>query len=250
VETGNDVDAEVTGAGVTGAEQPPAGDDDPRLIRVADDEEQWETLLEVGEQVLNSGRLVVLPTDTVYGVGCNPFDPSAVDRIYQAKARGRQLPLPVLVHTWRQAIGLVEEIDDRAKALIAEFWPGPLTIIFREAPGIGWDLGESKGTVGVRMPKHPFTQALIRRAGPLAVTSANLSGRPTPSTAEGVMAQLDEHVGVYFDGGEADGGPASTIVDLTGPEARVLRTGAISAEEVERVLASAAADGGGGDADR
>jgi L-threonylcarbamoyladenylate synthase len=226
------------------------GTDDPRLIRIPDDEEQWDTLLEVGTKVLESGQLAVLPTDTVYGVACNPFDPTAVDRLFAAKARGRDLPLPVLVHNWRQAIGLVEEVDERARALIAAYWPGPLTLIFREAPGIGWDLGDSRGTVGVRMPKHTFTQALIRRAGPLAVTSANRSGQPPGATVPEIMAQLDEGVGVYFDGGPAGEAPASTIVDLTGQRARVLRQGSIPPAEIERVIDEplAAADGDGEEA--
>jgi L-threonylcarbamoyladenylate synthase len=214
--------------------------DDPRLIRVPEDRAAWEGLIEVGQRILERSDLVVLPTDTVYGVGCNPFDPTAVDRLFEAKARGRNLPLPVLVHDWRQAIGLVERIDERAKALIAEFWPGPLTLVMEEAPGIGWDLGESRGTVAVRMPKQTFTLALIKQVGPLAVTSANRSGQPTPASVREIMTQLDRHVGVYFDAGplpEAEGsGPPSTIVDLTGAEARVLREGAIDPSEIRRVL--------------
>lgn len=214
---------------------------DPRLIRVPDDEETWDGLLEVGSKIVAKGDLVVVPTDTVYGVGCDPFNPSAVDRLFNAKRRGRNLPLPVLVHGWRQAIGLVAEIDERAKALIAEYWPGPLTIVFRETDGIGWDLGDSHGTVAVRMPKQPFTLALIRRTGPLAVTSANLSGQPTPATVPEIMEQLDGGVGVYYDTGplHEPTGPAgapSTIVDLTGPDARVLREGAIPAADVHKVL--------------
>jgi L-threonylcarbamoyladenylate synthase len=221
---------------------------DPRLIRVTDDEEMWDGLLEVGSKVVAAGDLVVLPTDTVYGVGCDPFNPSAVDKLFAAKRRGRDLPLPVLVHNWRQAVGLVAEIDERAKRLIAAYWPGPLTIVFRETPGIGWDLGAARGTVAVRMPKQPFTLQLIRRTGPLAVTSANLSGQPTPPTVPEIMRQLDEHVGVYFDTGplydpaaapedpERRAGPPSTIVDLTGPQARVLRAGAIPEADIHQVL--------------
>ena len=99
-------------------------DQDPRIIRVSGDEEQWPGLLEVGGEIVARGGLVVLPTDTLYGVGCDPFNPSAVDALFQAKRRGRDLPLPVLVHTWRQAIGLVDEVTDQAQALIAAWWPG------------------------------------------------------------------------------------------------------------------------------
>jgi L-threonylcarbamoyladenylate synthase len=220
---------------MTAAEQP-GGDGDARVIPVPDDEEQWPSLLEVGSEVVAHGGLVVLPTDTVYGIGCDPFNPSAVDALFTAKQRGRDLPLPVLVHTWRQAVGLVEEIDDQAQALIAAWWPGPLTLVFREASGIGWDLGESRGTVAVRMPKQTFALALIQRTGPLAVSSANRSGEPTPTAMPAIVEQLGDDVAVFFDAGPAGEGPASTILDLSGTRPRLLREGAIPAGEIERVL--------------
>jgi tRNA threonylcarbamoyl adenosine modification protein (Sua5/YciO/YrdC/YwlC family) len=213
-----------------------------RIIRVSEDREQWGGLLEVGGRMVAQGGLVVLPTDTVYGLGCDPFNPSAVEALFKAKARGRGLPLPVLVHTWRQAIGLVEDITEHARLLIAEYWPGPLTIVLRESPGIGWDLGDSRGTVAVRMPKHDFALALIERTGPLAVTSANRSGMPTPSSIEGVAEQLGGQVDVFFDTGPSSGGSASTIVDLSGTGVRVLREGAIAASEIERVIGEPLAD--------
>jgi L-threonylcarbamoyladenylate synthase len=210
--------------------------DDPRVIRVPRDEEQWESLLEVGGEIVARGGLVVLPTDTVYGLGCDPFNPSAVEDLFTAKGRGRDLPLPVLVHTWRQVVGLVDEVPEPAQALFAAWWPGPLTVVLKEAPGIGWDLGDARGTVAVRMPKQDFALALIQRTGPLAVTSANRSGLPTPREVAGIMEQLGDRVEVFFDAGEATGGPVSTIVDLSGRRPRLLREGAIPAEEVERVL--------------
>jgi len=213
-----------------------AGADDPRVIPVSKDEEQWPGLLEVGSEIIARGGLVVLPTDTLYGVGCDPFNPSAVDALFRAKQRGHDLPLPVLVHTWRQAIGLVDEVTDQAQALIAAWWPGPLTLVLREAPGIGWDLGDSRGTVAVRMPKQTFALALIQRTGPLAVSSANRSGEPTPNEIPAVVEQLGDDVGVFFDAGPASEGPASSIVDLTGRRPRLLREGAIPAEELELVL--------------
>jgi L-threonylcarbamoyladenylate synthase len=226
---------------------------DPRLIRVPDDEQQWESLLEVAAQVVGKGDLIVLPTDTLYGVGCDPFNRDAVDKLFAAKARGRELPLPVLVHSRYQAEGLVRAVDERARTLIGAFWPGPLTIVLRESEGIGWYLGRNRGTVALRMPKQTFALALLQRTGPLAVTSANRSGEPTPPSVAGIMTQLDDGVGVYFDAGllpvpseppdgpEAGGTagdppPASTIVDLTGPRARLLREGAIPPREIERVL--------------
>jgi L-threonylcarbamoyladenylate synthase len=210
--------------------------EDSRVIPIPDDEEQWGSLLEVGSEVIARGGLVVLPTDTLYGVGCDPFNPSAVDALFLAKKRGRDLPLPVLVHTWRQAVGLVDDIGDQAQALIAAWWPGPLTLVFKEAAGIGWDLGDSRGTVAIRMPKHTFTLALIQRTGPLAVSSANRSGEPTPTAMPGIVEQLGDGVGVFFDAGPARQGPASTIVDLSGPRPRLLREGAIPAAEIERLL--------------
>jgi L-threonylcarbamoyladenylate synthase len=213
-----------------------------RVIRIAKDREQWDTLVELGGRMVAQGGLVVLPTDTVYGIGCDPFNTSSVEALFKAKGRGRDLPLPVLVHTWRQAVGLVEDITEQARLLIAEFWPGPLTIVLRESPGIGWDLGWSRGTVAVRMPKHDFALALIERTGPLAVTSANRSGVPTPSTMEGVVEQLGGHVDVFFDTGPSSGGPASTIVDLSGARVRVLRAGAIATSEIERVIGESLAD--------
>ncbi|HEX8858238.1 MAG TPA: L-threonylcarbamoyladenylate synthase [Actinomycetes bacterium] len=228
-------------AAVTGAAQWSGNE---RVIRVLDDREQWPGLVEVGGQVISGGGLVVLPTDTVYGIGCDPFNPSAVDALLKAKARRRDLPLPVLVHTWRQAIGLVEEIDERARQLIAEYWPGPLTIVLRETPGIGWDLGHARGTVAVRMPKNDFALALIERTGPLAVTSAKRSGLETPATVEGIVEQLGGQVDVFFDTGPSSGGQLSTIVDLSGTGVRVLREGAIPAAEIERIVGERKADGG------
>ena len=220
-----------------------AGNGDPRVIPIPADERQWESLLEVGGEIVARGGLLVLPTDTLYGVGCDPFNASAVQALFDAKGRGRDLPLPVLVHNWRQAIGLVEEVNEQAQALIAAWWPGPLTLVFREAAGIGWDLGDSQGTVAVRMPKQTFALALIQRTGPLAVSSANRSGEPSPRTMPGIVEQLGDQVGVFFDAGAASDGPPSTIVDLSGTRPRMLREGAIPAAEIERVLEEPLADG-------
>lgn len=210
--------------------------DDPRIIKIPKDEEQWDGLIQVADEIIKRGGLVVLPTDTVYGVACDPFNPSAVDALFKAKARGRDLPLPVLVHAWRQALGLVEEVTEQAETLFAHYWPGPLTVVLKEAPGIGWDLGDNHGTVALRMPKHDFLLKVIERTGPLAVTSANRSGHPTPGKIPQVVEQLGDHVDAYFDGGWAMGRSPSTIVDLTGPKPQVLREGAISAVELEAVL--------------
>src|SRR6266516_1524345 len=161
--------------------------DNPRVIRVSKDEEQWDGLVQVAVEIIQHGGLVVLPTDTVYGIACDPFNASAVDALFKAKGRG-------------------------------------------------WDLGASRGTVALRMPKQDFTLKVIERTGPLAVTSANRSGEPTPGKIDEVVAQLGDHVEAYFDDGWRMGRMPSTIIDLTGPTPRVLREGAIPASDIESVL--------------
>jgi L-threonylcarbamoyladenylate synthase len=175
-----------------------------------------------------SGELVVLPTDTVYGVGADAFSPAAVTRLPAAKGRGRDMPPPVLVGTVRAASALVEDLGPYGQQLIDEFWPGGLTIVCRAARTLSWDLGETKGTVAVRMPQDPVTLDLLRETGPMAVSSANLSGSPAANSAEQAREQLGDAVAVYLDGGPSVGGQASTIVDLTGDAPRLLRQGAIS----------------------
>jgi L-threonylcarbamoyladenylate synthase len=210
--------------------------DDPRIIRVPKDEEQWDGLVQVAAEIIARGGLIVVPTDTVYGVACDPFNPSAVGALFNAKARGRDLPLPILVHTWRQTVGLVEEVTGQAETLFEHYWPGPLTVVLKQSPGLGWDLGESRGTVALRMPKQDFLLKVIERTGPLAVTSANRSGEPTPGKVPEVVEQLGDSVDAYFDDGWRMGHSPSTIVDLTGPKPVVLREGAIATADLETVL--------------
>jgi L-threonylcarbamoyladenylate synthase len=174
------------------------------------------------------GELAVLPTDTVYGVGADAFSPAAVSRLLAVKGRGRDMPPPVLVGTVRAASALVEDLGPYGQQLIDEFWPGGLTIVCRAARTLSWDLGDTKGTVAVRMPQDPVTLELLRETGPMAVSSANLSGSPAATTAEQAREQLGDAVAVYLDGGPSVGGQASTIVDLTGDAPRLLRQGAIS----------------------
>src|SRR5215469_3071400 len=191
------------------------------------------------------GELVVLPTDTVYGVGADAFSPAAVRRLLAAKGRGREMPPPVLVGSVRAATALVEDLGEDGKRLIGEFWPGALTIVCRATRSLSWDLGDTKGTVAVRMPEDAVALDLLRETGPMAVTSANLTGAAAATTAEQAREQLGESVSIYLDGGTAPGGVASTIVDLTGPTPRLLRRGAISVgrlREVAGVLSGADAD--------
>jgi tRNA threonylcarbamoyl adenosine modification protein (Sua5/YciO/YrdC/YwlC family) len=193
--------------------------------------------------VLN-GELVVLPTDTVYGLGVDAFSPVAVTRLLAAKGRGREMPPPVLVGTVRAATALVEDLGPDGQRLIDEFWPGGLTIVCRAARTLNWDLGDTKGTVAIRMPEDAVALDLLRETGPMAVSSANLTGRPAATTAAAAREQLGDAVSVYLDNGTAAGGVASTIVDLTGPQPRLLRRGAISVGRLREIAAVVAAEPG------
>jgi|SRR5580700_6445989 L-threonylcarbamoyladenylate synthase len=186
-----------------------------------------------------SGELVVLPTDTVYGLGADAFSPVAVTRLLAAKGRGRDMPPPVLVGTVRAATALVEDLGPDGQRLIDEFWPGGLTIVCRAARTLNWDLGDTKGTVAIRMPEDTVALDLLRETGPMAVSSANLTGLPAATTALLARDQLGEAVSVYLDNGKVPGGVASTIVDLTGAQPRLLRRGAISVGRLREVAAVA-----------
>jgi L-threonylcarbamoyladenylate synthase len=210
----------------------------------ADESQRAEGVAAAVTAVLN-GELVVLPTDTVYGLGADAFSPKAVTRLLTAKGRGRDMPPPVLVGTVRAATALVEDLGPDGQRLIDEFWPGGLTIVCRAARSLSWDLGDTKGTVAIRMPEDAVALDLLRETGPMAVSSANLTGLPAATTAAMARDQLGDAVSVYLDNGTAPGGVASTIVDLTGPQPRLLRRGAISVgrlREVAAVMAGADSD--------
>ena len=199
------------------------------LIRIKDatDPATWGPAIDEAVNAVGRGELVVLPTDTVYGIGADAFDPRAVQALLDAKGRGRQMPPPVLIPDARTLDGLATDVPDTVRALAEAFWPGGLTVILRAQPSLAWDLGETHGTVALRMPDHPVALALLRRTGPLAVSSANLTGRPAATTAAEAYQQLGAKVPVFLDGGTAPGGVASTIVDATGDVLRVVRLGAI-----------------------
>lgn len=199
------------------------------------DETQRAAGLAAAAAAVLAGELVVLPTDTVYGVGADAFSPAAVRRLLAAKGRGRDMPPPVLVGTVRAAEALVEDLGAGGRQLIEEFWPGGLTLVCAATRTLSWDLGDTRGTVAVRMPEDPVALELLRETGPMAVSSANLSGSPAATTAEEAREQLGESVSVYLDGGKAQGGIASTILDLTGPQPRLLRRGAISLGRLREV---------------
>ena len=185
---------------------------------------------------LKDGRLVVLPTDTVYGVGADAFSSAAVASLLSAKGRGRDMPVPVLVGAKTGLDGLAEHVTDDMRAPVEAFWPGALTLIVPAAASLAWDLGETRGTVAVRMPHHPVALEVLESTGPLAVSSANRTGEPPPVTADEARMMLGESVEVYLEAGPTAAAVASTIVDLTGERPQVRRTGALSREELAAVL--------------
>lgn len=185
---------------------------------------------------VKGGGLVVLPTDTVYGIGVDAFNGDAVAALLAAKNRGRDMPVGVLVGSWHTIDGLVYAVPPAARELIAAFWPGALSLVVRHAPSLHWDLGDANGTVMLRMPLHPVAIELLREVGPMAVSSANVSGFPAAVTAADAQAQLSDRVEVYLDAGPSPQGAASTIVDVSGPQPRVLREGPVSAADIARVL--------------
>lgn len=195
-----------------------------------------EAGLAAAANAARAGGLVVLPTDTVYGVGADAFDSHAVGALLSAKGRGRDMPVPVLVGSWSTVDGLVMSVPRQARALIEAFWPGGLSIVLPQAPSLAWDLGNTRGTVNLRMPLHPVALDLLREVGPMAVSSANLTGQPAPSSAGQAQEQLGDSVSVYLDGGPSGEPVASTIVDLTQSRPRVLREGAVGVAELTEVL--------------
>ena len=198
---------------------------------------------------LGRHELVVLPTDTVYGIGCDAFSVKGVEALLAAKGRGRQSPPPVLIGTPQTMNALAEYVPAVAQKLADTFWPGALTMILRAQPSLNWDLGETKGTVALRMPDHKIALALLQEVGPMAVSSANLTGEPAATTCQQAESYLGKSVQVYLDGGPSPKAEASTILDLTGVSEtydndgnitvtgsiKVVRLGALSVEKLRTV---------------
>jgi L-threonylcarbamoyladenylate synthase len=200
------------------------------------DTQQREEGLAAAVSAVQEGQLVVLPTDTVYGVGADAFNAAAVTALLAAKGRGRNMPPPVLVGTVAAAAALTESLGAFGQDLIDEFWPGPLTLVFRASATLMWDLGDTMGTVAVRMPLHPVALDLLRRTGPMAVSSANSHSLPAATTAAEAENQLGDAISVYLDGGACADSVPSTILDLTGTVPRMLRAGALSIDELRKVV--------------
>lgn len=207
------------------------------LTRVYDTAKDDERSLGVDEAVsaVLRGELIVLPTDTVYGVAADAFSAAAVDALLAAKGRDRTMPVPVLVASQPMLEALVDELSDTGRALTERFWPGALTLVVRHTAHLAWDLGETKGTVAVRMPDSELALEVISRTGPLATSSANRSGHPPAANLLDARLQLGASISVYLDGGETGEPVASSIVDLTGDQPRLLRAGAIDLDTLREV---------------
>jgi L-threonylcarbamoyladenylate synthase len=197
--------------------------------------------------VLGRGELAVIPTDTVYGVAADAFSPAAVQRLLDAKGRGRDSPPPVLIPSIEALDALAETVPDEVRALVAEFWPGGLTVILPARSSLAWDLGNARGTVALRMPSNRVALALLAETGPLAVSSANLTGRPAAHTSAEARADLGDSVSVYLSDGEVGvehagaPDPGSTIIDATGlliegGKLRIVRHGVISDDAIRNLV--------------
>ncbi|WP_193607485.1 L-threonylcarbamoyladenylate synthase [Nocardioides lijunqiniae] len=198
--------------------------------------DELEAAVSAASVAIQQGRLVVIPTDTVYGVAADAFDADAVKGLLAAKGRGREMPPPVLVSAASTLDALAVRVPGYARALVEELWPGPLTLVCHMQTSLRWDLGDTRGTVAVRMPDHPVALELLERTGPLAVSSANRTGMPAATDAEQAEEMLGDAVELVVDAGESPGGEASTIVDVTGTQGRILRRGALSLERLNEVL--------------
>jgi L-threonylcarbamoyladenylate synthase len=184
-------------------------------------------------RALREGEAVVVPTETVYGLAALPSVPGATDRLFALKGRGAHVPVAVLCADTDQGLALADAPGPAVRELAARHWPGPLTLVLRRRPDLGWELGEPRTTIGVRCPDHPLVQAVAREVGPIATTSANRHGEPTPPDGAAVAGVFGEGVAVVVDGGRCTGTP-STVLDVTGDDWKVLRQGAISVTAAAR----------------
>ena len=207
------------------------------------DPEERARGIETAITALRRGQLVVLPTDTVYGVAGDAFTPEAVAALLRAKGRGRDMPVPVLVGSLATMHAITTGVPLEGEHLVQEFWPGPLTVVCREQPSLIWDLGDTHGTVAVRVPDHDVALAVLARSGPLAVSSANRTGEPPPITCAEAQDSLGDAITVYLDAGQLDEPVPSSIVDLTGPAPRLLRAGALTLDRLREVVPDLQAPG-------
>ena len=200
------------------------------------DDSERKRGLELAAGAVRRGELVVFPTDTVYGLGVDAFSDEAIHRLLLAKGRGRDMPVPVLVGSPSTLSGIATGLRQPARDLVDAFWPGGLTVVCRAQPSLQWDLGDTRGTVAVRMPLHPVAIELLLETGPMGVSSANRSGSPPATTVDEAVDQLGIDVEIYLDGGPAGEPVPSSIVDVTGQRPRLLRAGAVSEESLREVV--------------
>ena len=193
-------------------------------------DEEYDRGLLAAQAALEAGKLVVLPTDTVYGLAADAFSPRAVQNLLDAKGRGRDMPPPVLVGAPTTLDALAMDIPAWLRSMVESLWPGPLTVVLRQQPSLTWDLGETHNTVAVRMPDDKRALALLKQTGPLAVSSANTTGLPAAQNVDEAEEMLGPRVAVYLDGGPTSSGTPSTILDATGTTPKVLRQGGIPLE--------------------
>lgn len=194
---------------------------------------------EAARQAIEAGECIVLPTDTVYGIGVDAFSAKAVQRLLDAKQRGRDMPPPVLIGEPTLIRALAVDVPETAKDLVEKHWPGALTVICRIQPSLRMDLGETEGTIALRVPDHELAREILRRTGPMAVSSANISGKPAALTCDEAIEQLGDSIAIYLDGGPLQhaGGAPSTIVDFSRHEyGQMLRRGAISVETLRQTV--------------
>ena len=192
--------------------------------------------LNAASLAVQRGQLIVIPTDTVYGIAADAFDADAVTALLAAKGRGRESPPPVLISAATTLDALAVDVPDYARALVKEFWPGPLTVVCKQQASLRWDLGDARGTVAIRMPDHEVTLELLERTGPLAVSSANKTGQLPARDVDAAEEMLGEHVALIVDAGPTLDLDPSTIVDVTTSPGRVLRRGVLSLAKLNAVL--------------
>ena len=185
-------------------------------------------------EILRAGGLIAFPTDTVYGLGALAFDQTAIESIYLAKDRPLEKAIPILIADVEDLDKVARDIPDLARRLAARFWPGPLTLVVPKRADLPAAVSATN-TVGVRVPDHDAARALLRAAGPMAVSSANLSGRESPRTVSEVIRQLNGRIPLVLDGGETRGGVPSTVVDVTGAQPVILRAGPVTLEQIKSI---------------
>jgi len=203
-------------------------------VKMSTDAERHRGIV-AAKSALSRGECVVIPTDTVYGIAVNPFVPKGIDKLFAAKKRERDMPVPVLVPNLDSAFALTYQLSDIAKTVMAKFWPGALTVIAKAHPTLKWDLGDTDDTVAIRIPLQRTALELLNETGPLGVTSANLSGEPAALDVASAQGIFGSSVSVYLDAGPTAGDMASTILDATKPQLKVIRVGAVAISEIVEI---------------